>query len=247
MRRKNTYSTKRISKRQLLVDIAARLGNKIPHIHSIWEMDVYPIRKELKEFNKKNNCSVSLYTYLLYCYVKTIEKNLDFQAIHGVGRRKRIYQSVDVFFPIELPNNELRLHIIRACESKSLLEIQKEIEHQVSRVPKSLPWNIQLYLAFPKFLRNWISDIGFAVPSARKYLYGTAYFTAMKTVANVKGVGIPLPLNSVGMLVGHVENGNKNNILSITNSVDHRLVNGNQLVRFCGELKKNTENLIKTF
>lgn len=241
------YVDKKISKRQLLVDIAARLGNKIPHIYSIWEMDVYPVRRQLKAFNKKNNSKVSLYTYLLFCYVKTIASNPDYQAMHYGGRKKRVYESVDVFFPIELPNDELRLHIIRDCQLKSLFEIQEEIEYQIKKVPKPLPWNINIYLALPKFLRIWISNVGFAWSSMRKYLYGTAYFTALKTVANVPGAGIPLPLNSIGMLIGHIStkedlvSNKSSNIITITNSVDHRLVNGSQLVAFCAELKHNIE------
>lgn len=247
MSRRGDYIEERISNRQLLVDVAARLGKKIPHIYSIWELEITKVREDLKSFNSSNNSRVSLYTFLLYAYVKTIVSAPSYQAIHSGRSKKRTYQSIDIFFPIELSNGELRLHIIRNCQKKNLLEIQEELQSQMKREPKELPWNVRLFLTLPKFIRNWISDITFLMPSLRKELYGTAYFTALKTVANTPGIGIPLPLNTIGMLIGHLFSEKTTpeteikRTLSITISADHRIINGGQLVKFCNELRKNIE------
>lgn len=249
MTKRSSYIDEKISTRQLLVDVAARLGNRIPHIYSVWEMDIFPIRQELKAFNNEYKTKVSLYTFLMYAYVYTVKQNIEIQSIISSQRKKRTYKSIDVFFPIELPNNELRLHIARDCEHKTLIEIQEELEFQMKRTPQPLPWNVRLYLKLPRVIKYWISDLSFRFPKYRKELYGTAYFTAMKTVANIpgKGFGFPLPLNSIGMLVANLyrPEGSNQNMISITNSADHRLINGTQLTKFCSELKKNIEDLIQ--
>lgn len=250
------YTLKPFSNERLMVSDANRIGKKIPFIHSVWELDITEIRKKIRQVRKKHSTTLSLSTYFLYCFVVTINENKEVHAVKKGKRTLCIFDDVDVFFPIELNSGPIDPKVIRSVNKKEIFDLQNEIEASKLKAQVNIDLNKKVFLSLPRMVRYFFYDFFLMkIPTLRKNTFGTAYFTSLSMHTNSKGVGIPIPMHSIGMLMGTMEKKSRvvegntviRDFMSITNSADHSIVDGAVLTRFVIRLKSNIENLMDAY
>jgi hypothetical protein len=144
-------------------------------------------------------------------------------------------------------------HIVRAANRKTAAEIDREIRAAQADIDPygaarrfAGPW-----LLLPAAIRRFALTRLLANPHRRKRFTGTAAVTALSMFGKGTGWGIPFISHSVCLTVGGV--GRKpglrpdgriepREVVCLTISVDHDLVNGAPVARFISRLRKNIES-----
>lgn len=156
---------------------------------------------------------------------------------------------------IELENRQFPLaHIIRAANVRSLDQIQTEIRRVQAdpSVSQSLEnmWFLRLFFLLPAFLRDLFYGILIRSPHLVKRHTGTVMVTAVGMFGEGGGWGIGLPNHyTLGLLLGGIAEKPTivdgqivvREVLSMTLSFDHDIIDGAPAARFVARLQKLIE------
>lgn len=240
--------------RKATVDLltAAKRKNMI---HSIIEVDITDARKKLRETKNKTKQFVSLTGYIIHCISRAVEKNRRVHAYRNLWNKLVLFDDVDVSTTMERKvggQYEVVAKIIRAANSKTILEISQEIEEEKSRVPEDAEVFkfIRLYLAIPAFVRRLVFRILDRAPHQMKKRAGTIMVTSVMTIGSGAGWGMPIASHTVNVTIGGIikrpklTNGQVENRehLCLTVSFDHDIVDGAPAARFIREMTKLIES-----
>ncbi|RAP38206.1 hypothetical protein DID80_02990 [Candidatus Marinamargulisbacteria bacterium SCGC AAA071-K20] len=222
------------------------------------EVDATDIIVAIKAFNKKNKCSISLTHYVAAIMSKCLNKHND---LNRVLLRNRLYQrkNVSIFFAAFVKSKKWGTDLsgvtLYKCEDKSIVEISKEVEEKVlqlrrdqdpamkavRRLVKPIP-NIflSLYLKFFEFILytlNWPLTL-LGLP---KDPFGSVLITSLGGFGFETVYAPIIPLSRTPFLVCIGKPHLKpwvvkqeivpRNILTITFTIDHRLLHGVQGAR----------------
>ena len=254
MKSKNSYTLQPFTLERKLVEDANRIGQKFPFIHGLLEADVTDVRKELKVLRRKNKAALSLTAYLLHCFTVTID---ECKAVHGCkswNNKIYVFDDVDVFFPIELADRNLKPQMLRSANKKNPFALEQEIAAAKAKPKIAFDAKQRFFFRLPRFVRDFCYNYWMKRPLARKQFFGTAYFSCIGIFPLGLGWGIPVPMHSIGMFVGTIENKVvmrkeellQREFLSITITVDHSVVDGGVQARFMVRLRENILKLVHT-
>ncbi len=254
MKKNNSHTTTPFSIERKLVADANRIGKKIPLMHGFGEIDVTEIRNKIRAIRRKNKSQLSLTTYLLYVFVRTIDENKHMHACKSWNNKLYTFDDIDVFFPVELKDNIVNPKIIRSSNRKSILELEHEILSAKGQEKIHFDFLKKLFIRYPRFVRDFIYSIIINRPLLRKDTFGTAFFSSVNSATNIKGYAIPITFHSISMYLGMTERRTIivndsfeiREFLSITISADHDVVDGAMFARFILKIKANIDSLIDT-
>ncbi len=194
-------------------------------------------------------------SFLTFCLAQAVAENKPIQAYRS-GGRLIIYDDVDVAVAIErefegdkIPINP---HVIKAANLKTLTEIQNEISSSKSEDINQSPnkWLIQMYWYTPGFLRNLLWHTWLTSPYWRNRLTGTVGISSVGTFGKGTAWAIPVSTYTLSITVGNVsdklimKNGKTEvrEMLSLTASFDHDVIDGAPAARFIQQFKELIEN-----
>ena len=247
---------------RILTQDAARLGHKIPHIITLGEVDVTALRGQIRAYRRKSKKQLSLSTYLLYCYVRTLEEFKYAQGYKGWINKVTVFNDIDVLFPVELKNKTLEPKIIRAANRKAIDELEIEISQAKEKQSATISTAKKIFLKFPRVCRDLFYRIILRTPTLRKDTFGTTLFSSPSFLADaensgkhVKAFGVSLPVQSIGICLGNKypklikENDQllEKEFISFAIQGDHSIVDGAELGRFMSRFVHLSSTLIKTF
>lgn len=257
------FLIKKIPKTHKLIFDMFDLSLQLHHIHVIAQVDVDLVLKLLEQSKEIHGEKVSLTGYLIYVFSRVIEKYNDAHAIR-VGLKKYIFNNVDVHTIIERKSkdgeNVPTSYIIREANHKSILEIHKEIRNAQKQSIEGLVEHgtrrnklQKLFSSFPKFLRKKIFKRMLKKPKMMKRNIGTVCVTAVGMLAkDVRTIGMPIPVQpwpiqfSLGCLDKRLrkENGHiiEREVLNVTITFDHDVIQGGTITRFLNEIYKLVES-----
>lgn len=238
--------------RRLMVD-GGRLGREKHLVHGIFEMDITEARKQINDHKKMTGEKLSFTAFIMACLGRAVERNKSLQAYRTWGERLVLFDDVDVntMFEVEVNGQKIiRPHIIRAVNKKSVKEIHDEIRafqtsHQNSREGNFIGW----FILLPGFIRRLILRLMFTNPHWVKELNGTVALTAIGMFGTGGGWGLPVSNHTLqvtlggiatrpALVKGQIEN---RQLLCVTVSFDHDLVDGAPAARFAQNLKELIE------
>lgn len=252
------YTIKPFSINRVMVEDANKLGQKIPFVYVLAEIDITGVKKKIKDYNQINNSQLTLNNFFLYCFSKTVADKKDLHAIKNWKNQLIVFDDIDVFFPIEKNINNQKVIqplIIKAINKKSIFQINTEIESFRISDHTNINKSQYYFLKLPYFIKKYFYSIWMKIPKMRKGIFGTAYYSAGGMFGTSKGWGFPIPIHSVGMFLGSfskvekIEKGDIKNveILTFTVIMDHSINDGAELGRFVHNFKKNIDLHLKMF
>ena len=244
------YQTIAFTTQRKLVADANYIGKQIPFIHSIAELNITGLRDKIKVYRNTSDNNLSLSIYILYCYVQAIAEQKQVQAVMKGNSALVIFDDVDIFFPIELADKSVRPYLIRAANLKTITEIGEELQAAQSKA-YILSKEQAFFMCLPNWIRYLFYNRWMKQPRQRKTLFGTAYFSAIGAWRG-NGLGIPIPLQSIGLFTGSVnaklvKQGSEiieQEYLNITISIDHSVNDGGAMARFIACLQKQVNEQI---
>jgi pyruvate/2-oxoglutarate dehydrogenase complex dihydrolipoamide acyltransferase (E2) component len=237
--------------RQAIVDYLS-VAQSQHSIHGLIEVDVSLPRRLIQEHKAQTGETLSFTGFIIGCLAQAVNENKTLNAYRLGRNRLVIFDEVDISTPVERLVDGHRIgtpYVIRAANTKTFWEIHQEIRtaqveeagaYTRMRLSGSLP-NFAMRL-FWKLLRRY--------PHLKKKYTGTVGVTAVGMFGKGAGWGIPITNYTLQVTVGGI--GEKpwvvegriepSEVLSLTVSVDHDVVDGAPLARFVQRFKELIES-----
>lgn len=237
--------------RRLVVD-AARAGGRKHMIHGLVEFDVTKARMILREHKARTGESLSFTAFILHCVGAAVAQDRMVHACKDWRGRLVLFDDVDVNTIIEIQLEERRFplaYVVRAVNRRSVRELHDEIRHVQQNPQRShgegtfnvMSW----YVRLPGFLRGLAYRILPLNPHWLRRIGGTVNVTAVGMFGEGGGWGIPIPLYTLNLTLGGIATKPAvvdgqivpREMLSVTLSFDHDVVDGAPAARFADRLK----------
>jgi pyruvate/2-oxoglutarate dehydrogenase complex dihydrolipoamide acyltransferase (E2) component len=239
--------------RKVIVD-AGRWGSRRHLIHALLEIDVTRPREIMQERKARTGKTQSFTGFLVSCLAQAIKTNPSVQAYRDWRNQLVIFEDVDVVTLIETKVGGVALpHVIRAANRKSFCQIHDEIRAVQDKPPRSPQKGglIDLAPRLPAFMRDVFYWALHQNPHWFKKFQGTSIITSVGMFGQGGGWGFGfLPFHTLGLTVGGIAakpgvvDGRIEirQILDLTISYDHDIVDGADAARFANTLKGLIEN-----
>lgn len=243
--------------RKQIVDFL-RIAKAKHTAYVILEIDITGVRKKIREARRKHKRPASLTGYMLYCFAQTVAENKEIQA-YRKGDQLVVFDDVDVSTMVERTLKGIQVpvsYILRKANEKSVFEISEEINAAKCKESDELIDSPEMlkkkkFIDLVKrvgFLRRWFLKRMFKDPFLKKKFNGTVGFSSMGMFSyNLGGWIVPITPQVLTVMVGGIRElagyeGNqvvKKELIDITISMDHDVLDGAQTARFIDRLRKS--------
>jgi pyruvate/2-oxoglutarate dehydrogenase complex dihydrolipoamide acyltransferase (E2) component len=224
-------------------------------IHGLIEVDVTAARAILRAYQRQSGESLSFTAFVIGGVARAVDEQKTMQAYRRGRRQLIVFDDVDVAVLMEREiagERRVVFHIVRAANTKSVLEIHQEVRAaQRARATESAEMAaVRLYDVLPRRLRRAIIRVATHVPSLWKLCAGTVAVTAVGMVGKGGGWGIPITSHPLDVTVGGISEKPGivdgriavREVLNLTISVDHDVVDGAPAARFGSRLRELLES-----
>lgn len=216
-------------------------------IHGLFEIDVTEPRRVL-QVRREAGEDISFTAFVLHAVARAVDEN---KILHAYRRRNRLilFGDVDVNTQIEADVDGQRIVqslVIRAANRRSVAELTQEIRSaQRSDAESERRYRRTLtFLSLPRPLRTLAWRVVLAEPRLFKKLGGTVAVSSIGMFGPTGGWGIPVGPATLMITVGGVAGRpayvdgrlEERQLLDITVSVDHAIIDGATAARFAQRL-----------
>ena len=238
--------------RRVIVD-AGYLASRRHVIHGLLEVDVTSVR-ELQRTVKSQGGDLSFTAILVAGFARAIAATPTVQAFRDWRGRLVVFHDVDVATPVEVVAGAAAIpHIVREANRKTAAAISAEIR-SIQAKPESSQQGgglVALGARLPRFARMIFYWGLRKNPHWFKETSGTTIVTSVGMFGRGGGWGIGfLPLHTLGLTVGGLSRRQGvygdpiaiREVLNLTLSFDHDLVDGAPAARFARAFTEMIEN-----
>ncbi len=238
--------------RRLVLD-TLRLGHRKPMMHGFLELDVTRARQLLRAHRLRTGESISFTAFVLACLGKAVAAHPEVHALRDWFGRLVMFEDVDAttIVEVKVEGRPFALaHVVRGINRRNVRDIHDEIRSVQSAGMNSLSADFQkqakYFLMVPGFLRRLLYRVVFRRPLVAKKHLGTMLVTAVGMFGRGAGWGQSAPgFHNFSVVVGGIavrlststDNPGPREILCLTISANHDLVDGAPFARFAHELQ----------
>lgn len=221
-------------------------------IHGLVEIDVTNARQVIAQRRTAGD-DVSFTAYLLYAIGRAVDED---RVLHAYRRGGRLilFDDVDANTQIEAAvdgQSIVKSVVIRAINHKSVDQLTAEIRAEQRQQPTSDPryrWALA-YLSAPRPLRRLFWRVILRRPDLFKHFGGTVAVSSVGMFGPAGGWGIPVSPATLTITVGGIVTKPRfldgamhpRELLDLTISVDHAIVDGAPAARFARRLSELIE------
>jgi pyruvate/2-oxoglutarate dehydrogenase complex dihydrolipoamide acyltransferase (E2) component len=238
--------------RKLVID-AVRYGKRKHTIHGLLEVDVTEPRRRIRQLATRGG-ELSFTAFVIHCLARAISEHEMLASYRDWRGRLIVFDEVDVNAIVERVVHGATLGsvlLVRAANRKSVREIHDEIRAaQGERVRGRDHPMWMAYLFLPAFVRSWLWRICGRFPHLIKRVGGTVSVTAVGMFGGGGGWGIGIGSHTTGLTLGGISQRavvldgriEPREILDVTLSFDHDIVDGAPAARFASRLRELIES-----
>lgn len=253
-RRTTRYQMVPYSKMRRAATANLRSFQRKPMVHGLIEVEVTKARAFIQRHKARTGETLSFTAFIIACMAKAIDEHKPVQAYRWGWRRLIVFDDVDVAIVIERDVAGQKvplLYVIRAANRKTFQQIHREIRAIQARDPaKSVLGFSALPLVppvlFPRILYRTLRTF----PWLHKRVVGTVGITAVGMFGSGSGWGIPTAASTLALTLGGIApkpavvDGRIaiRDLLCITVSFDHRIIDGAPAARFTDRLRELIES-----
>ena len=221
-------------------------------IHGFVEFDVTAPRGAIREHKARTGESLSFTAFIICCLAKAVQENKHLHAYRRGRNWLVIFDEVDISTPVEREVKRQRIgtpYVVRAADTKTFWEIHEEI--RTAQVEEAgaytrMNWSGLLPNAITRLF--WML-LGIS-PHLRKKYTGTVGITAVGMFGKGGGWGIPITDYTLQITLGGIAEKpwvvdgriEVREILNITLSFDHDVVDGAPAARFSQRFRELVES-----
>jgi pyruvate/2-oxoglutarate dehydrogenase complex dihydrolipoamide acyltransferase (E2) component len=240
--------------RRLVLD-TLQMGRRRPMMHGLLEVDVTAPRRLMREHREQTGESLSFTAFVLACVGKAVAAHPEVHAVRDWLGRLVMFEDVDVTTIVEVDVEGRRFglaRVVRDANRRSFRDIHNEIRsvQSAGSMPRGLRWAAKGMLFAPGPLRRGIFRFLLCFPRFRKQHTGTVLLTAVGMFGGGAGWGFSAPgIHGLSIVVGGIASRNGRGeddplgreVLYLTVSADHELIDGAPLARFIRDLRELIE------
>lgn len=233
---------------------AGYLGRRTHIIHGLLEVDVTEARAIIRERQASGGEKISFTAFIINCLGRAIASNPHLHAYRDWRNRLVIFEDVNITAMIEVEMNGRKVpmpHIFKAVNKRTLRQIHDEMRETQARPGKTAEANfMRWFLAFPGFIRHMLYRVVLRFPHSMREQSSPVMVTAVGMFGKGgSGWGIPMASFTLTVTLGSVARkpgvvGEQiliRDILNMTVSIDHDIVDGAPAARFVEELRRLIE------
>jgi len=235
-----------------------KIGREKHHVRAFLEVDVTDARSKIK-LNRRSGNKASFVAWLIKVIADCVALH---PPINGINRPRDnkvlVFSEVDVSIVIEKEVKGTRVplpYVIKAADQKTVYQITSEIEIAKSQIFKDEgdyvlgkrqnPSAMKLFTMLPQWLRLLLMrKFVFNKPQRLKDMMGTVMVTTAGMVGHTRGWIMPYSLHPLSLAFGSLNEQPVVNrgeiqireILHLTVSVDHDVIDGVPAARFVDDL-----------
>ena len=241
--------------RHFVLDVLAE-GRRKQIAHVLFEADIDELKEHVAKLRESGGEPVSLTSYIAKSFACAIESDKRMQAYRLGRSRLVVFDDVDLAFMIEREWEGETIpvfYLLRAAQHKSVHDIHREL-----RAARKTPLGthgpmsaleLQFFL-LPGFLRKALWFFIRRNPYWFKDLAGTAGVTSMGMYTSGAALAVPITPMTLTLTIGTMEkkpvlqDGQvmERDIVHLTLSVDHDIIDGAPLMRFAERFKQILRN-----
>lgn len=233
---------------------ALEVGLRRHMVHALLELDVTRARSLIREHAARTGDQLSFTAFLVASLARAIDADRLLHAYRDWRGRLVLFDEVDVATLIEAEVGGIAIpHVIRAANRRTVGEIHGEIRRVQARPEASAQRSgllIRVSAFTPGFLRRLFFRVLRRNPHWLKRTAGTALVTAVGMFGVGRGwvVGI-VPLHTLALTIGAITRQpgivegriEPREVLALTASIDHDIVDGAPAARFAARLRDIVE------
>lgn len=225
-------------------------------IHGLLEFDVTEARRAVHAWRRASRQPLSFTALIVASFAHAIGEDPSLHSYRKGKRQVVLFDDVDVAVLVEQLIDGERIpvpHIVRAANRKTPAEVDREIRAaQGDSDPYGRARRFEsIWLRLPAAVRRFGLTRLLADPRRRKRLTGTAAVSSVGMFGQGTGWGIPIISHTICLTVGGV--GRKpglgrdgrieaRDVVCLTISVDHDVVNGAPVARFISRFQGSIES-----
>ena len=232
--------------------------------HSIFgllEVDVTVVRRFIEDYKERTGETLSFAGYLTYCLARAVDEDKSIQAYRKGNKHLIIYDEVNVGLMVEQKVGEKRAlmgHVIKGANHKTYRQIHEEIRKvQSEPVPpgRGMPNWFRSLMLLPWPLSKWVISLlrwnSRRDPTISVAMGGTVALTSVGLFGgDHSGWGISPTPEPLGLVVGGIAwkpavvegRIEPREILNLTVSFDHDIIDGGPATRFVKRLVELIES-----
>jgi pyruvate/2-oxoglutarate dehydrogenase complex dihydrolipoamide acyltransferase (E2) component len=252
MNRVGSYHIKPFSKFRRNISLIVHEGWRKHTTHELLELDVTNGKQLIKQYKETSGNHLSFTGWIIKCAAQALSEHKQLNA-YRKGKKIYYFDDVDVPIPIERKINGEDVpmaYIIKQATEKSLEDITQEINSALKQTPdgnkqllgrKTYTWLERFAFSTPVVLQKLLIRIIRNRPLLRKKYMGTLAVTAVGMKGKIPGWIIPMGGTTTILIVvagimkkPRVVNDEitSRDILHVTVTTDHDLIDGGPLARF---------------
>ncbi|HSN91814.1 MAG TPA: 2-oxo acid dehydrogenase subunit E2 [Anaeromyxobacteraceae bacterium] len=233
---------------------ALEVGVRRHMVHALLELDVTRARTLLREGEARDGQRLSFTAFIVASLARAVEADRRLHAYRDWRGRLVLFDEVDVVTLVESEIDAVAIpHVIRAANRRTVRQVHDEIRRVQARPAASAQRSgalARLSAVTPGFLRRLFFRVLRRNPHWLKRTAGTTLVTSVGMFGMGAGwvVGI-VPLHTLALAVGAVTTRpglvdgrvEPREILALTASIDHDIVDGAPAARFARRLREIVE------
>jgi pyruvate/2-oxoglutarate dehydrogenase complex dihydrolipoamide acyltransferase (E2) component len=224
-----------------------------PLIHALTEVDVTTPRQSLHAHKLQTGETLSFTAFIIACVARAAAEHKRVHAYRQGGRHLVLFDDVDVNTLVEHDLGDYQAatpYVIRAANRKPVRALHEELRAaQAAGASYARIQRLSVYL--PRVIRTLFWRACNRSPRLKQRIGGTVSVTALGMVGKgIAGWGIPISDYTLTITVGGIADKpavfdgriEGRQMLCLTVSADHTVVDGAPLVRFVRRLKELIES-----
>lgn len=231
-----------------------RIAGSRSNVHGLVEVDVTEARERIRTIAEQTDETLSFTGFVVFCLGRAIEDHPESNAYRDWRGRIHVFDDVDVNVLVETTIHGEQLgvpHVVRATNRRSLRSVHDEIRTaQESSDPTALPRRSTLALRLPGIVRRQLWRLPQLFPKRWKGMAGTVAVTSIGMFGGGSGWAVTPTNYTVQLTVGGIDTKPRyidgelspREILNLTVTFDHDVVDGATATRFTGRLRELIED-----
>jgi pyruvate/2-oxoglutarate dehydrogenase complex dihydrolipoamide acyltransferase (E2) component len=231
-----------------------RTAGRRSNVHGLVAVDVTEARRRIEAIETETGDALSFTAFLVCCLARAIEDHPHVNAYRDWRGRVHVFEDVDVNVLVETTVGGVRLgvpHVLRRANDRSVRSVHDEIRAaQASQDSTDLSRWAELALRLPGFVRRLVWRLPQWFPERWKAVAGTVTVTAVGMFGESGGWAISPTNYTLQLTVGSISEQPKlvddtvtnRDVLNLTVTVDHDIVDGAAAARFVQRLCELVED-----
>lgn len=241
------------ARRRATVDYM-RVANGRSNVHGLVEADVTTPRRRIRSYEAETGTNLSFTAFVAHCLAAAVDDHPHVNAYRDWRGRVHTFDDVDVNVLVEKATDAGRVgvpHVVRAANRRSLRAVHDEIRTaKTSTEDASLSRVERLGLSLPGFVRRLPWRLPQLFPRRWKALAGTVAVTSVGMMGERGGWALTPSNYAVQVAVGGIAEKPRyvdgdlepRDVLSLTVTVDHDVVDGADGARFADRFVELVED-----